>query len=183
MSSLQLFHPFNSLFADLLLSPVFNTLPTHKYYFGAADIAETPNSFVCTLDTPGLSAHDVNVEVSEDILTISGKRSSETLSDDSFHRMERSFGSFSRSFTLPSGTDPKNLTANMDNGVLTVTIPKVEPPKPIVHSVPITNNSLSNHESKQSNQQSNQQSSQSNHQSTSPRRSSRRTASRRYNTH
>ena len=140
MSS-QLFNPFDSFFADIFFTPSFNTLSSNRfsYPFGATDIAESKNSFVCTLDTPGLGPNNVKVEVSDDILTISGNRASESISNESFHRMERSFGSFSRSFTLPQDTDPSQLTANMDNGVLTVTIPKVDPPKPIVHNVPITN--------------------------------------------
>ena len=95
------------------------------------DLVESGEHFVLRADLPGMSEEDVNIEFEDGTLTVSGERKSEHEdSNEGFHRVERSFGSFSRSLTLPQGIDPEAVTASFDRGVLEIRIPKPEQPKP-----------------------------------------------------
>jgi HSP20 family protein len=93
----------------------------------ACDISETQNQFLLTFDAPGLKKEDIHIEVTGRQLTISGerKREEETQKANTY-RLERSFGSFSRSFELPEGTNTDEVEATYDQGVLTVAIAKAE---------------------------------------------------------
>ncbi len=83
------------------------------------------------LDIPGVAQDDVKVELVENVLTISGERRSEHESaKDGNRRIERAWGSFTRSLTLPEGIDANSLTASYDKGVLQVSIPKPEVRRP-----------------------------------------------------
>jgi HSP20 family protein len=99
----------------------------------AMDLTEVDDAFVLRADLPGLSEEDVDIEVKDDVLTVSGERKSEHQDKgEGFYRVERSFGRFSRSLDLPSGVDASAVTAEFDNGVLQVRIPKpaeVQPTK------------------------------------------------------
>ena len=95
------------------------------------DLVETEEHFVLRADLPGLAEEDVNIEVEDRVLTVSGERKSEQAeSKEGYHRVERAFGSFSRSLTLPEGVDADAVTASFDRGVLEVRIPKPEQRKP-----------------------------------------------------
>jgi HSP20 family protein len=95
------------------------------------DLVETDDHFVLRADLPGLSEEDVNIEVEDRVLTVSGERKAEqTENKDGYHRVERAFGSFSRSLTLPEGIDAEAVSASFDKGVLEVQIPKPEERKP-----------------------------------------------------
>jgi HSP20 family protein len=97
----------------------------------AMDLAETEDAFVLRADLPGVSQEDVNIELEDTVLTVSGERKSEH--DDKgegFYRVERAFGAFSRSLTLPKGIDPEAIAAQFTDGVLEVRIPKPEQRKP-----------------------------------------------------
>jgi HSP20 family protein len=95
------------------------------------DLVEAEDHFVLKADLPGLSEEDVSVEVQDGALTISGERSAEHESTErGWYRIERSFGSFNRSLTLPDGVDPDGISAKFDRGVLEVRIPKPEERKP-----------------------------------------------------
>jgi HSP20 family protein len=95
------------------------------------DLVEAEDHFVLKADLPGLSEEDVSVEVQDGALTISGERSAEhETSEGGWYRIERSFGSFQRSLTLPDGVDPDGISAEFDRGVLEVRIPKPEERKP-----------------------------------------------------
>jgi HSP20 family protein len=97
----------------------------------AMDLVETGDHFVLRADLPGMGESDVNIELEDNVLTLSGERRSEHETDgEGFHRVERSFGSFSRSLTLPKGVDPEGVAASFDRGVLEVRIPKPEQRKP-----------------------------------------------------
>jgi HSP20 family protein len=86
---------------------------------------------VLRADLPGLSEKDVNIELEDNVLTISGQRKAEHEDrKEGYYRVERSSGSFSRSLTLPEGVDPEKVTARFDKGVLEVRIPKPEQRKP-----------------------------------------------------
>jgi HSP20 family protein len=95
------------------------------------DLVEAEDHFVLMADLPGLSEDDVSIEVQDGNLTISGQRSAEHESSErGWYRIERAFGSFSRSLTLPDGVDADAITARFDRGVLEVRIPKPEERKP-----------------------------------------------------
>lgn len=102
-----------------------------RRWLPAMDLVESGDHFVLRADLPGLSEEDVNIEVEDRVLTISGERKAEHEVDkDGFHRIERAFGSFSRSLTLPEGIDADAVQASFDRGVLEVRIPKPEERKP-----------------------------------------------------
>jgi HSP20 family protein len=95
------------------------------------DLVEAEDHFVLKVDLPGLSEDDVAIEVQDGNLTISGERSAEHESSErGWYRIERSFGSFNRSLTLPDGVDAEAISARFDRGVLEVRIPKPEERKP-----------------------------------------------------
>lgn len=95
------------------------------------DIAETDAAYVIKAEIPGVRKEDVKITVDNGILTISGERKEEKEEKDKkFHRVERIYGSFSRSFTLPDNVDESKIDAEFKDGVLTLTIPKTEKAKP-----------------------------------------------------
>ena len=95
------------------------------------DLVEADDHFLLKADLPGLTEGDVSIEVQDGSLTISGERSAEhTEQERGFYRIERAFGHFSRSLTLPDGVDPDRIAASFSHGVLEVRIPKPEERKP-----------------------------------------------------
>ena len=97
----------------------------------AMDLLETDDNFVLRADLPGMTESDVNIELEDNVLTVSGERKAEhEAKGESFYRVERSFGTFARSLTLPKGIDPEAVTAGFENGVLEVRVPKPEQRKP-----------------------------------------------------
>ncbi|XP_051123058.1 18.2 kDa class I heat shock protein-like [Andrographis paniculata] len=104
------------------------------------DWKETPESHVFKVDVPGLKKEEVKVEVEDgSILQISGERSKEQEEkNDKWHRVERSSGQFLRRFRLPENAKLDNVKAAMENGVLTVTVPKEEAKKPDVKAIDIS---------------------------------------------
>ena len=95
------------------------------------DLVEAENHFVLKADLPGLSEEDVSIEVQDGALTISGERKAEHEERErGWYRIERAFGSFNRSLTLPDGVDPDGIQASFAHGVLEVRIPKPEQRKP-----------------------------------------------------
>src|ERR687895_668463 len=95
------------------------------------DLVEAEDHFVLKADLPGLAEGDVSIEVQDGTLTISGERKAEhEARERGWYRIERAFGSFSRSLTLPDGVDADRISAHFDRGVLEVTIPKPEERKP-----------------------------------------------------
>ena len=110
---------------------VGNGVSARRRWVPAMDLVEEGEGFVLRLDVPGVSEDDVKVELSENVLTISGERKSEREStQEGNHRIERAWGSFSRSLTLPDGIDPDAIDARYDRGVLEVRIPKPEVRQP-----------------------------------------------------
>jgi HSP20 family protein len=96
----------------------------------AVDIAENEGNVLVTAELPGMKKDDVDVDLSEGILTISGEKKEETEREQQdMHIVERTYGSFRRSFTLPCAVDEENVKAEFADGVLRVTLPRVEKPK------------------------------------------------------
>jgi HSP20 family protein len=97
----------------------------------AIDLYEDKERFVITLELPGIAPDDVDISVEDGTLTVSGERSFyEERDEANFHRVERRFGSFGRSLTLPSTADTDRIEASFDAGILTISIPKKEEAKP-----------------------------------------------------
>lgn len=97
----------------------------------AVDIYETDDSVVVKAELPGLTREQVDVEIRDRVLTLRGERKVEKdVKGESYHRMERAYGSFLRSFSLPSVVDEEKITAKLDNGVLEITLPKKAEAKP-----------------------------------------------------
>ena len=104
---------------------------TLRRWMPAMDLVETDDSFVLRADLPGMGEADVNIEVEDRVLTVSGERKAEhETTKEGYHRVERAFGSFSRSLTLPEGVDAEAVAASFDRGVLEIRIPKPEQRKP-----------------------------------------------------
>ena len=97
----------------------------------SVDIFDGDNEIVLTAELPGLSQEDVKVNIENNVLTLSGERKIENEETrDNYSRVERYYGSFSRSFRLPNTVDQANIDAGMEKGVLRVTLPKSEQTKP-----------------------------------------------------
>jgi len=97
----------------------------------AMDLLETEDEFVLRADLPGMSESDVHIELEDNVLTVSGERKAEhEAREEGFYRLERAFGTFSRSLTLPKGVNASAVSASFANGVLEVHIPKPEDAKP-----------------------------------------------------
>ena len=105
----------------------------------SVDIYETENELVLKADLPEVNLEDIDVRVENDTLTLKGERKFQK--DDSvrgYHRIERSYGSFTRSFSVPATVDPEKVKAEFKNGVLTVTLPKKEAAKPRQVKIEVT---------------------------------------------
>jgi HSP20 family protein len=95
------------------------------------DILETENELVLKADVPDVKLEDIDVRVENQTLSIKGERRFEKdLAENGYHRIERSYGTFVRSFTVPNSVDTEKVSADYKNGVLCVTLPKKEAAKP-----------------------------------------------------
>jgi len=96
-----------------------------RRWIPAMDLVETDDHLVLRGDLPGMTEDDVDIEIKDGVLTVSGERKAENEEKgEGYHRVERAFGSFSRSLTLPQGVDAEKVEAKFENGVLEVRIPK-----------------------------------------------------------
>ena len=97
----------------------------------ALDVRETEDQFEVTVDLPGMAPDDVSVMFEAGVLTVSGTRQfSREDTQETYHRIERSYGSFARQIKLPRTADTEKIEASFDQGVLTVSVPKAEAAKP-----------------------------------------------------
>ena len=95
------------------------------------DVFETPEKLSVAVELPGMSASDVEITVDDNVLTLRGKRPFyEGLREEQFHRIERRFGPFQRRITLPKQSDAERISAQMDEGVLMIDVPKIEQVRP-----------------------------------------------------
>lgn len=116
---------FEDAFNRLLTEP-----QTNRPWAPAVDIYETENELVLKADLPDIELKDVDVRVENQTLTIAGQRKFETEDSKGYHRIERSYGNFTRSFAVPNSFDTDKISAEYRNGVLSVTLPKKEAAKP-----------------------------------------------------
>jgi HSP20 family protein len=128
LSSLQ--NEMNRLFSAAFDAPTGGNGGARRWT-PAMDLVETDDHFVLRADLPGMTESDVNIELEDNVLTVSGERKAEHEEKrEGFYRVERSFGAFSRSLTLPKGIDPEAVTAEFQKGVLEIRVPKPEQRKP-----------------------------------------------------
>ncbi len=121
----------NRLFGTFFDAPAGEAGIAARRWVPAMDLLEQEDHYVLKADLPGLTDKDVDIEVEDRVLTVSGKRSSEHQErKDGYYRIERAGGSFSRSLTLPEGVDPQAIEATVQHGVLEVRIPKPAERKP-----------------------------------------------------
>jgi len=105
----------------------------------AVDIFEHEGNLVLKAELPGVDPKDVDVRVENNVLTLRGERKFESeVKREQYHRVERAYGSFSRSFTLPSAVDTEKIKAEYKDGVLRVTLPQREEAKPKQIAVAVT---------------------------------------------
>lgn len=105
---------------------------TGSSWVPAVDVRENQREIALDVELPGIKAEDVEVNVDNGLLTITGEKRAERKEEDEgrYHLVERSYGSFLRSFTLPQGVDEQQISADFDDGVLHVRIPKEALPQP-----------------------------------------------------
>lgn len=118
---------FENPFAGDLLSAMPQTLG----FMPPVEIAESDDAITVTAELPGMERESIHVELDGDLLTLRGEKQEERKEGDEkseYHLLERSYGAFRRSFTLPRSVDPEKVTADFDNGVLTVKLPKMKEP-------------------------------------------------------
>ncbi len=95
------------------------------------DIRETPEAYVFEADMPGIRREDLDINLTGNRITLTGRREAQARKEgENYFMQERSYGSFSRSFNLPDGVDPGKVTADLKDGVLTLSLPKVPEVQP-----------------------------------------------------
>jgi len=105
--------------------------PVRRGWVPPVDIYEDASQrVVIRAELPEMKREDIKVTVENDTLTLSGERKLPEVREESFHRQERLFGEFSRSFTLPATLDPSQISASYQDGVLTITVPPREEARP-----------------------------------------------------
>ncbi len=130
------FRSFDRLFSDDLFRPLgllarWNDEIGQSGWLPAVDVRESDDAYVFTAELPGLAKDDVNITLEDSVLTLSGERRFEEEDEEkNYRRIERAYGTFSRSFTLPSQVDAEHISAKFKDGLLTVTVPKAELAKP-----------------------------------------------------
>ncbi len=119
-----------SFFGDSL-SRLLSEDQTSRPWAPPVDILETENELVLKADVPEMNLDDIDVRLENSTLTLKGKREfNHSEEGKGYHRIERSYGSFVRAFTLPDSADPEKVAADYKNGTLTITVGKKDVAKP-----------------------------------------------------
>jgi len=120
----------NRLFQDTL-GPTREELMTSGTFVPPVDVYEDEHAITLKLEVPGMEEKDIEVQLENNTLTVRGERKFEKEEkEENFHRIERRYGAFARSFTLPNTVDPSKVEANYDNGVLKIQLAKRAEAKP-----------------------------------------------------
>ena len=137
MTQITRFRPFNGVFTlprelDRMMEDAFpwSRGENLRQWFPATDISETPEALTLRLEVPGLARDRIRISVENNTLTVRGEKTQETSSEnETFHRTERSFGAFERSFALPPHVDADSVKASLADGMLQITLPRREEAK------------------------------------------------------
>ncbi|ASQ91281.1 heat-shock protein Hsp20 [Prosthecochloris sp. GSB1] len=124
---------FENVFSETM-TPLFSSMaPSFR-----VDVSEDEKSIFIDADMPGLKKEDVKISMDEDVLTICAERThEEEEKKKDYHRIERSYGSMSRSFTVGENVDADNIDASYDNGVLHIVLPKKEPMEKVKKAIEV----------------------------------------------
>lgn len=118
----------NTLFSDAFTR---GSEDARESWAPAVDIFERGEDLILRAEVPGVAKEDIDLHIEGNVLTVRGQRVRDTeVREESYHRVERSYGSFSRSFTLPSTVDATRIVASSKDGVLEVVLPKADEAKP-----------------------------------------------------
>jgi HSP20 family protein len=121
----------NKLFDDFFGRPLVRTEWTEGVWSPSVDVSEDKDNVIIKAEMPGVSKDDVRISVQDNVLTLKGEKKQEKEEKDkNYHRTERSYGSFCRSFQLPTTVKTDKIKASYKGGVLSVTLPKTEEVKP-----------------------------------------------------
>jgi len=121
---------------DRLMEPSWLEMPAATGWAPKMDVTETRDAYVLSAELPGVDAKDINVSLTEQIVTISGEKRAEREDKDArVQRVERWYGAFERSLRLPSAVDGSKVNATFKDGVITVTLPKAAGAK--TNTIPI----------------------------------------------
>ena len=128
--------PFNSLFDAMIFAP--QRIDSRTFSTPRMNVADLTDKIEITAELPGISEKDVNLTIEDGILTLSGERNEEKEEQaKDYYLKEFSSGSFSRSIRLPKNIDESKTEAVFKNGILTITIPKIEAKDEVVKKIPI----------------------------------------------
>ena len=141
MTVMTRYRPYDNVFSlprefDRLMDETLGSLAwgrgeNLRSWFPATDVSETPEHLVLRLEVPGLTRDQVKISVENNVLTVRGEKEQESTSEnENFYRTERTYGAFERSFSLPSYADADHISATLDNGVLTIKLPRREEARP-----------------------------------------------------
>ena len=134
--SLSHFNPLTNLPATFLnfedaIARMWNEPRGNRPWSPSVDIYETENELVLRADLPDVKLEDIEVRVENQTLTLKGERKFEKeTKDENYHRIERSYGGFSRAFSIPATVDEEKIRADYKDGVLKIALPKKEQAKP-----------------------------------------------------
>jgi HSP20 family protein len=121
---------FDRAFSDFL-APVNDDAVSTRRWMPPVDIRESGDALMLSVDLPGVKKEDVQITLENNVLTVGGERKFEKdVEEENYHRIERAYGSFARSFTVPGNLRHDQIQASFENGVLTVTLPKADEAKP-----------------------------------------------------
>jgi HSP20 family protein len=126
----DMYDRINKLFEEDMVGHDKEAQLSSRVWNPAADIYETKDDYVFKVELPGISKEDIKVEMTGDNLSIKGERKEEKeVKKEEYHRVERYYGSFTRSFRLPKNADGQKMKAAMKDGILELKIPKMEEAK------------------------------------------------------
>jgi HSP20 family protein len=135
---------FNSMLKGFNFSSNFPDMPSMGINDGSSilrpnvDISSDDNAYTVKVEVPGVKQKDINLEIDNGTLTVSGEKKHEKEEKDKhYYHMEQSYGSFQRMLSLPEDADEENVKASFKNGVLTITLPRTDVAKKDVKQIPI----------------------------------------------
>jgi HSP20 family protein len=123
--------PFSRMFESFFNGAQPEEEVSNRNWVPPVDIQETEEGYRLLAELPGLTREDITITLENNVLRLAGERKFERdVTRESFHRVERTYGAFSRAFTLPHQVNSEGVQAAFANGVLTITVPKAEQAKP-----------------------------------------------------
>ena len=130
-NSMEFFRDFDSMFEDFFRSPSRIMQGSETVWTPRIDVLEKEKEYHLIAELPGMDKKDIDITVKDDVLTISGeKKAEEKQEDQNYYSCERRYGKFERSFRMAGEVDVSNVKAEYKNGVLTLSVPKIEKPEP-----------------------------------------------------